>query len=412
MKQLIGILGDLLLLVFGTYRLMREWGAPASLAWSCLLLLPASIAFQLLGISVKGDLLAAALSIWGLVATVVWHNRRWSPGLPLACLLFTAAILTKFTVGFAVTAMVIWLGLNSKKAQGGLLVAGTAGCTAIALIITSIASDGRFAESFAACATGGLNFEYAVRFPLWFCTVAVQDPFFLIIFMAAVGAAVRRFGREGFDLVICYFAVTTVGTLGIFISPGTDSNHLIDLLVASLVLLAVELSSGGYRRSIAWIAGISSVAVVSTWIPGMPSVRNFLIESGRPTHALVQRIADQLPSTAKPRILAENPLVPILMGQRPEVMDCFSLRLIASQTPAIRERFMADLTAKKYTAIILTDWSGANEAAIPTALAQHTSMGAKQFYGEVHFPAGFLDHLWRNYRLSFVVKPFVIFEPR
>ena len=73
---------------------------------------------------------------------------------------------------------------------------------------------------------------------------------------------------------------------------------------------------------------------------------------------------------------------------------------------------MENLAARRYTAVVLVDWSGAPVDELPAALARHSSPGVAQFYGEVHFPAGFLDALWRDYRLSFVVRPFVVLEPR
>jgi hypothetical protein len=46
------------------------------------------------------------------------------------------------------------------------------------------------------------------------------------------------------------------------------------------------------------------------------------------------------------------------------------------------------------------------------AIERHASRGVPQFYGGMNFPPDFLEALRDNYRLSFVVPPFVIFEPR
>ncbi|MBC7367772.1 MAG: hypothetical protein H7343_13340 [Undibacterium sp.] len=118
-----------------------------------------------------------------------------------------------------------------------------------------------------------------------------------------------------------------------------------------------------------------------TWLPGAPSVRHFFIAKGRPTLAAVHEIARRLPVGGTRRLLAENPLVPIALGQRPEVIDCFSLRLLAARAPDAGAKFWGDLQAQRYTAVILIDWSGAKGSELPAALADHTSLGVRHFYG-------------------------------
>ncbi len=405
-------LASLVVLGVVAWRLMRVFGASAELAWACVCLLPASIALQLLGIAVKGDLLAAAAGVGGFLAAVAWHREGWRPGLGLAWLGFAAAILTKFTAVFALAALLLWLARERRWRPAAALGFGTLAVVGAGLGAAYGFSAGRIAESFAACASGGLNAAHAWKFPGWFALAAVQDPFFLMLFLAAVVLAVRRTRRGGLDLATGYFLVTAVGTLLLFASPGIDSNHLVDLLVASVVLIAVELTQGGAGRGIAWAARLFAALVVATWLPGVPSVRHFLQERGRPTVAGVQEIARRLSPRGTDRILAENPSVPLVLGRRPEVLDAFSLRLLAARDPAVRNRFRGDLEARRYSAVVLVDWSGVPLDALPAEMARHASPGAAHFYGEVHYPPGFLTTLQEHYRLSFTVPPFVIFEPR
>jgi hypothetical protein len=401
------------LALFGAaaWRLMREFGATPSPAWMGVLLLPASIGLQMLGIAVKGDLLAAAFSAGGLAAAAAWRERGWRPGFGLACLGFAAAILTKFTAVFALGAMLLWLARGRRWREAGALAAGVLVCVAAGAGLAMVASNGRMLESFAACMAGGGALTHAWKFPIWFAGVAVQDPFFLMVFVAATALAVRRVRRRGFDLMACYFAVTAIGTMLLFVSPGIDSNHLADVLVASVVVLAVELAQGGTGRGFATGAAVFAAMIAATWLPGVISVRHFLGERGRPTQAAVAEIARRLPPGGTQRLLAENPVVPLALGQRPEMLDAFSLRLLAARDPALRARFFADLEAHRYTAVVLVDWSGTSEADLPVELARHGSPGVSRFYGDMHFPHGFIETLQRHYRLSFAVHPFVVFEP-
>ena len=405
-------LASIVLLAAVTYRLMRLSGANATFAGLCLCLPLASIAFQLLTISIKGDLLAVAFSVGGLGCAMAWNDGKLRHGGWLAAVCFAAALLTKFTAVFALTAVLIGYWRAHKTRQGVTLAAGVAALVATGLVIAHGVSAGRIVESFAACATGGGNAGHAWKFPLWFASVAVQDPFFCALFVAGAGLAVRRYRRTGWDMPVIYFTVTLLGTLLLFASPGIDSNHLIELLIASVVMLALELTHGGLGRGVMWSAGLFAGVILATWMPGAPSVRHFFQARGQPTSDGVREIVHRLPTKGTSRLLAENPLVPITLGLRPEVMDCFSLRLSAMQSPQVRTRFLGDLEARNYTAIVLVDWSGASLDALPAAIERHSSLGVRQFYGDVHFPPGFLDALWRNYRLSFVVRPFVVLEPK
>lgn len=394
------------LLVAGAYRLMRAFGAEVTPAALCVCLLPASIAFQLLTISIKGDLFAVALGLWGLSWAVTRTNDR------MAVLFFAAAVLTKFTAVFALAAVLVWLWRERRWQRGLVLTTGIGGVVFAGLVIAYAASDGRIVESFAACATGGAHVDYAWKFPFWFACVAVQDPFFCALLIAGGVAAVRRFRRTGWDLPGIYFGVTLAGTVLLFVSPGIDSNHLIDLLVASMVMIALELTHGGGGRGVMWGSGIFAGVIIATWLPGAPSVRHFLQARGQPSVAAVSEIERRLPPGATKRLLSENPMVPLAFGLRPEVMDCFSLRLGAARSPELRAKFFGDLDARTYTAIVLVDWSGAPLSRLPAEIVHHRSLGVQSFYGEVHFPEGFLEAVERNYRLSFAVHPFVVFEPR
>jgi hypothetical protein len=405
-------LASLALLAVGTYVLMRRLRVGASTAWPMLGVLSASISLQLLAIAAKGDLLAAALNVWGF-ALAIESSRATSRSVRAAGWLLGLAVLTKFTEVFALFALVVWL---ARRREGTtlrrLLVA--AGSLALAgLALTSWLSAGRIWENFAVCATGGASAGYVWRFPLWFAGALGEDPFLAAFFLLGVAAAFLRWRREGFDLVVTYFAVTALGTAALFASPGVDSNHFADLLVACVALLAVEISAGRVdRRLVSWLALTLGGAIAASCLPGIISVRHFFAARGSVTQTAVSEVARRLPAGATERLLSENPLLPVVLGQRSEVLDAFSLRLAAARQPEIRAAFFDRLNGRAYRAVVLMDWSGAPVEERWRAIERHASRGVPQFYGGMNFPPGFLDVLRENYRLSFVVPPFVVFEPR
>ena len=105
-------------------------------------------------------------------------------------------------------------------------------------------------------------------------------------------------------------------------------------------------------------------------------------------------------------------MVPLLMGQYPFVMDAFSLRVIAKKSPEVQADFTRKIENHFFEAIVLLDWSGAPLDQLEDAMEKHSSLGVDRFYGEVHFPPGFLDLMKKHYFLSFVKRPYVVYEPK
>src|SRR2546430_13401497 len=111
-----------------------------------------------------------------------------------------------------------------------------------ALALIQWASDGRALASFRAVASGGARPGYALGAPLWFLLVALQDPVFVSIVAVAALYTAALVGKARISFPVGYFLLAAAGTLAIFTSPGTDSNHFIDLLGAAVLLLGWRLT--------------------------------------------------------------------------------------------------------------------------------------------------------------------------
>src|SRR5207247_8945834 len=88
-----------------------------------------------------------------------------------------------------------------------------------------------------------------------------------------------------YSLPHLYLAVATCVTLAIFMSPGTVSNHLIDLHAASVVLVGVSLTMGNLTiiRLVPPIYALLTALMVaiSIPVPGIPSVHRTLSRQGK-----------------------------------------------------------------------------------------------------------------------------------
>jgi len=390
---------------------LRECGVRASLAVPLSLLAHATVSVQLLTLATKCDLLAAALNL-GAVGAALRHSRRpRRRTLTLVVLAASAAFLTKLTaVGGAVSALAL---LRSRRGWRPAIAAAIALASMLLSAGAGLfaASDGRVWTSMRAVGSGGIGWLYAVRFPLWFARAIVEDPFSLLIFLTALFYAVRETRRRHLAFAVAYFWLTLAVTVPVFASPGTDNNHLIDLLAASILLLghASENAAEGARLATLLPAALAGLTAL-TWLPGMPSVGSVIAQMGRPERRTITAIVERAGSAD--RILSENPLIPVLAGGRPFVSDAFSLRILATQRPELRADFARSLAGGEFPTVVLEDWSGADASRVMAALRSRTDRGVEHFYGDVRFTPDFLDRIERDYVVSRVEHPFVVFERR
>jgi len=335
-------LAILIFLDIGIYFLLRETGARKAIAIPLTFLVHAPISFQLLTLGFRGDFLAAGMNVWGIIFALKYLRSNSWGFLTLSACFFLGAISTKFTTVGGLAVVALYLLLRDKRSSPVYLIGLTALSTLALVWGVNEFSQGKALASFQACLLGGGHLDYALKTPLWFATVIIRDPFFFALFCLAVYLATKIKPEQWKSFVPLYFGFTLISTIAIFASPGTDSNHLIDLLVAGILMLAFqfqkdELFSKAYNGCFLFI--IAGVLFMS--IPGTISIKDHIESAGKPTRATVQAIADELGPKTK-NLLSENPLIPILMGQRPIVMDPFSLRIIAQKSPAVQ----ADFTRK------------------------------------------------------------------
>ena len=403
-------LATLVFLDLGIYLLLRETGTPKPIAVPLTFLVHASISLQLLTLETRGDFLAAGMNVWGILYALK-HLRTNSWGfLTLSTGFFLGAVFTKFTTVGGLAVVIIHSLILKKRASALYLTGLTTLSTLVLLWAINDLSLGKAFDSFQACILGGTNIDYALKTPLWFVTVIIQDPFFLALLLLAI-YLMMKMKTDWQSFPFLYFGVTLFSTVAIFASPGTDHNHLIDLLVACILALACrfpkeEHYSKAYNACFLFL----SIGIVFMWIPGTLSIKDHIDPIGRPTRDTIREISRELGPQSK-NILSENPLVPLLMGERPIVLDAFSLRVIAQKYPAVEMDFTRKIENHFFEAIVLLDWSGAPFDQLEEAMEKHSSLGVDRFYGEVHFPPGFLELMKKHYFLSFIKRPYVIYEP-
>ena len=344
------------LFVLGLGALLTQLRVGRHIAWPAGMLMAGTVIFGMTSLAVRGDFLAAAFNLTGIAAALHARahpdRRRWWL---IAPVLFAAAFLTKITTVFGVSAVCGWM-LWRRETRPALRLAITTGTLmALGVAIALWASDGRMWASFTAVASGGTDAGFTLSGPRRMLMEAVRDPLLLFMLIPALVILATSSGRFAGGLPRWLAATTVVVTMIIFGSPGTASNHLIDLGAVAGLALALALHAGGRSARGAGLAvGLLGIGVVATWLPGVPSIPSFFSNYTRPSIDSPQEFITRAGPAAFP-VLSENPIIPIVMGSRPVVADTFNLILMAKSDPALHHEIIARIKNGEFGAVVFTD---------------------------------------------------------
>ena len=231
-------------LLAGVFYLLRGLGVePWLAACSAGAVLAAGCAQYSL-VSPHADGLASALNVWGLAVSVrakLTHRK-----ILLAAVLFTLAWSAKITTVFGFAAAFVWLMSTGFRAGAWEMAGETCFGYLVVGVAMVVGSQGRVVEIFKACVSGGTGLAGFAAGP-WNMVVqaARLDPAVLLfVFLALVVLAQVVFsGKFLQNLPALFFVAVLAVTAMIFGSPGVNENHLLDVQVASVVLIASWLAN-------------------------------------------------------------------------------------------------------------------------------------------------------------------------
>jgi hypothetical protein len=170
--------------------------------------------------------------------------------------------------------------------------------------------------------------------------------------------------------------------------PGSDFNHLIDLTVlTALVVGELWVRAAGREREVSALG----LAIVLAMIFGAAneyrqSLKGDVKDSAKmllkgdstqyPTHPLAGFVKEN------DRILSEDPAVPLLLDQRPLLVDAVSVRRVGLDHPAWLASLERRLDGRYFDKVVLIH-----------------PVEDKGWYDERNFGAGVRDAIARDYRL-------------
>jgi hypothetical protein len=327
-------------------------------------------------LSPHADALPVALAVWGLL--LLDREGVSARRVIGAAILFAVAVAAKFSAaaGPAAGAIILW-----QKGHRRLAVLGLAlfvGLVGLEIAAIQWGSDGRFLETFRALGSGGMSAESIRIGPNRLRIALFQVSPFLLVWPVAFFLLVRRLlghkpdkavrldggeetpAREGeapaeprgriiggasllqragtrlgrslalprdattssvirpsLSMWEWYLLMALGTTLVIFTSPGTGFNHLLELEAACVLVLARGADSATIplRQGLALV-----VLILGLWMLAGPT---------DPAGVSPSVLAEAFAPTEK--ILSEDASVPVLLGQRPVVMDPFAFRVLAER---------------------------------------------------------------------------------
>jgi hypothetical protein len=283
---------------------------------------------------------------------------------------------------------------DRKRAVGLLLSWCVLGAVGLALL--QHFSDGRFFENFRSLGSGGMNFDSIRIGPARVAFALGQTLPFGVLLPLAVVAVVWRGREQGFSLWDWYFVCTAAVTVVIFTSPGTGVNHLLELEVAAVLAIAQFLASQTDASAPArtFLEPMTRLIVLAVLLAG----RFELVREGRspesPAAVPGSAVVEALP--ARTRILAEDATVPVLLGQRPVVMDPFAFRVLAERG-RVDDRPLAERIARREFDVLV--------------LMGRVDQPGESLCPRFHFGSRVTAAMQQAYRFDRQVGPYYLFVP-
>jgi hypothetical protein len=379
-------------LLSGVYVLLRRLGTARGVAAACAILVLAAHPAQEALLSFKGDLLPAALNVWGVALCAV--TPLGAAGAVAAGAMFALAFGTKLTTVFGLAAALVFLWRSGQR-KAALVVLGSMAAGVLLIAAAAFAaSEGRILDAWWAATSTASGIQPLLSAPFNFARAVRKIPETLAFVQLGIAAtlflAIRRRGR--LDLASSLFVATLVITMVIFAAEGTDTNHILDLQVASLIVVG------------AWLASVSDdarafghAALTVAGLAASLSLVHGIADPGVDDHrGRAREVLAFVKDTARP-ILAENALVPVVASQRPYMLDPYMFTLLRRSSPDVADRLFRDLDAQRFSAVVLDR-------------DPHTDRG-RATYEDVFFGEGFIERMERSYVEAGRVKNRIVYVP-
>ena len=340
------------------FLILRRLGLSVLMAAGLALVSLCTSIFQQYVTDVNCDYFAATLGLIALATYLPAAERpegRSRSHLALAAGFSALAFCTKFTSVYVPAAILLHLALNRRWSDAMFFV-GAGVMTVAALVgLLEVTSGGLMWENLARTATGGTEISYAIWFPLRFVEeIFYQNPAVGVLFVTAAIAWLSNSAGQRSSPVGIAFAMNSLATLITFASAGIAGNHVIALQAFSLLMIGACLTDVRIRAVASTSFALLSIFLVAAWLPGVPSPRKSLDIASRETAAELTSAIQEARQYAGP-VLSDNPMVPVILGERAYLLDKFSFDKLYRTDPDVRADFESRISNRQFPVIVLSD---------------------------------------------------------
>lgn len=373
----------------GLFRFLRDTGVRWDLALVLSVIPLTTLAVQESVMTLRCDLLCTALNVWGLFFFVRWERGKGA--LLPSVILFVLAFATKMTGVFGAVGVTAYLLLHARRRLPAFLLSMAAG-TALFLIAFVLATGGRIVEILAVCSDGGLTLWSIMKSPWEILGVltAADAVTLLLVFLAALSLAGSGEGPLRSVRGTVFVAAGLVSAL-VFSSPGVWINHFADVVAAAILVLGPvagkEVASGGKM----YTTGLAVCCLLSLALLGRGV---FVYDMHRTARSDIGAVLAFVGQDGRPMI-AEDPMIPLVGGERVYAPEPYMIRMVTSRVPALRDHLVEEVRLQKFRAIIFLN----------------DPLAKREWYDQVHFGRPFIEQVLATYVPGKVIGNYIIYIP-
>ncbi len=319
------------------YLLLRRLGCSRVVSAALVSAILLSQAGLFAATSIRGDMLPLLLQ---LAAVGVVARSLSTRALVAAGLLCALAVTAKLAAVWAPVTIIIWLILRARRGLRPYL-ASLAGSLIVLLGAFELWSGGRMSETLLAVGGSGNSeassplaglprlFDFLVRTagPAWLLL-----PFALLALLLALGERRLSIWQLAFLIELPLLAL-------VLADPGSDFNHLVDLVVLTVLVIG-ELWARLEPRP-GEVSALGAAIALALLLGGADSYRQVLqSDTADAAKSLLGRSATAYPTNPLERyvgdedtVLSEDPAIPVLRDQTPVLLDAVSVRRVGLDHP-------------------------------------------------------------------------------
>ncbi len=348
----------LLILVFTVLRQLRcSW--PLAIALTGLL--PATQSGLLVGSTVGGDVLSVVLQVAALLVVAVALRLNTARWMIVAGALAGLAACSKLTGVWAALAVLSWLGFRHDWRRFAWFVAACGSSVALTLGIVEWASQGRFLTTFLTLTFAGIGGPVGwIRAPNQLTFFGIGDA--AAVWMVAPFAILSTLAAwRSSDLTVYHHALgwSLLLTLMVFTDMGAGLNQLLDPAV--LTVVAVGYLAPSLPPDRLGAVSLTTALTLSVIWAGLTGVRGFVpdlreaVTTLRTGETLAKYNPRPLVNVMAPgdTLLAEDPGIPVLLGQTPIILDAFMLRRLDEVQPQAVDMLVARIERGEFERVAL-----------------------------------------------------------